>query len=44
MISILERESVYVNVIHFHFLSMFLMLCFPLLVSMHYIPPDKVLH
>lgn len=36
-------ESVYGNVIHFHFLCMFLTLWFPLLVSMHHIPPDKVL-
>jgi len=41
--SISSRESVYVDFIHFHFLCMFLTLCFPLLVSMHCIPPDKVL-
>lgn len=43
MNSLSARKCVYVNVIHFHFLCMLLTLCFPLLVSMHHIPPDKVL-
>lgn len=43
MVSPSARESVYVNVIYFHFLCVFLTLRFGLLVSMHCIPPGKVL-
>lgn len=42
MISLSARESVYANVIQFDFLSMSLQQYFPLLVSIHHIPPGKI--
>lgn len=43
MTSLSGMESVYDSVVHINFLCMLLTLCFPLLVSMHHIPPDKML-